>query len=249
MNRHDVIAIITVAIVCLAAGYWLALPTHKATAPEGGAIVSVVSVRDTASSQIWRATGEYPQFGNVSSSFNGAIAEFVNSNLAQFKQSSEENWQARLNTMPSGAKNTLPAQSFYFVSRWEPEQINNKYISVIVRINYFNGGANETQLLKTFDYDMAGGKAMALADLFPNVPTYLQQIAQLAQQELQSSLDTVSNGHVAKDMLQAGTAPTADNYSNFTFNDDVVDLYFAKYQVAPGVFGEQKVGIVRLTVK
>jgi hypothetical protein len=251
MKSQHVFIIVVIAVVCFVAGYWLAFPAKKAVAPEAGVPVSVISIRDTSSSQIYRVTGEYPQLGNVSSSFNAAIANYVNSNLAQFQKDSDANWQARIDTMPSGTKNTLPAQSFAFSSAWTPEQINDRYISIIVRLEYFNGGANETQLLKTFNYDVTAGKIMTLADLFPNVPTFLKQISSLSIDQLTSSLQQsggASLNSFAKNMLQSGAVPTTDNYANFTFNDDVVTIYFPKYQVAPGSFGEQQVGIVRATI-
>ena len=239
---------IIVAIVCFIAGYWLALPGQKVIAPEAGVPLSIVSIRDTSSSQAYRITGEYPQFRNVSSSFNAAIANYVTSNLAQFKTDSVANLQARIATMPSGTKNTLPAQAFTFASSWTPEQINDQYISIVVRLDYFNGGANGAQLLKTFNYNVTTGTVMTLADVFPNVPTYLQQISQLAVQELTNSENDASGGYAATDMIRQGAAPTADNYANFIFNDDVVTIYFPKYQVAPGSFGEQQVSIVRSTI-
>ena len=80
---------------------------------------------------------------------------------------------------------------------------------------------------------------MTLADLFPNVPTYLKQISKLAIQQLTSSENSNSDGNAAIDMIQQGASPTPTNYANFTFNDDVVDIYFPKYQAGPGSFGEQ----------
>ena len=254
MTRPHILiaAIILVAVICLAAGYWLAIPERKAIAPENGVGAAVISIRDTSSSQIYRVTGEYPQFDEASPDFNAAIANYVTKNLTQFESDSNANWQARLDTMPTGTKNTLPAQSFTFGASWTPEQINDRYLSIIVRLEYFNGGANETQLLKAFNYDVAAKKIMSLGDLFPNVPTYLQQISTLATQELTSSISDAAQeplNTVSINMLKTGSAPTADNYSNFTFNDDVVTIYFSKYQVAAGVFGEQHVGIVRSTIQ
>ena len=248
MTRQNVFIVIAIAIVCLVAGYWLALPAKQVVAPVVGVPMNVISIRDTSSSQIYAVTGEYPQFGNVTPDFNVAIASYVDANLSQFKTSAVQNWQARLATMPTGTVNTLPAQSFTFDTSWTPDQINSRYISIIVRLEYFDGGANETQLLQTFNYDVAAKKMMTLANLFPNVPGYLSKIATIAIQQLTSSENNNSNGNAVTDMIQQGAAPMATNYSNFTFNDDVVNIYFPKYQVAPGSFGEQEVGIVRSTI-
>ena len=151
--------------------------------------------------------------------------------------------------MPTGTVNTLPAQSFYFSSSWEPRQINDRYISVIVRIDYFDGGANGTSLLKTFNYDVANGRMLSLTDLFPGVTDSLQQISKLAIEQLTSSAQSASGGNASIDMINTGAAPTADNYANFMFSDDVVTIYFPKYQAGPGYFGEQNVSIVRSDIK
>ena len=87
---------VAVAVVFFGVGYWVALPSKKAMAPANGVQVNVVSIADASSSQIYKIEGEYPQFVNASSSMNADIANFVETNLSQFKTSSQENWQARL---------------------------------------------------------------------------------------------------------------------------------------------------------
>lgn len=248
MEKKYILILIAVAVVCLVAGYWLALPAQKVIAPEAGIPMSVISIEDASSSQLYRIEGSYPQFGNVSSSFNAAIANYVETNLVQFENDSVANLQARLATMPSGTTNPLPPQSFSFIASWQPAQITDQYISIIVRLDYFNGGANETSLLQTFNYDVADGKMMTLTDVFPGVSNYLQQISGIAIQQLTSSENNSSDGNAALDMIQQGANPTVANYANFTFNDDVVTIYFPKYQVAPGSFGEQQATIVRSTI-
>ncbi len=85
---------------------------------------------------------------------------------------------------------------------------------------------------------------MTLADLFLGVPDYLKKIANFAKQSLVGSL-----GQDDVEMIEAGTKPTNENFKNFVFNDDMVLLYFEKYQVAPGVAGEQKVFVPRESIK
>ena len=97
-------------------------------------------------------TGEYPHFGNVSSSFNATIANYVNSNLAQFKTDSVANLQARIEYHTVGNEKHAANASVHVHGKLEPEQINSRYISIIVRLDYFNGGANGTSLLQTFNY-------------------------------------------------------------------------------------------------
>ncbi len=245
MNQKNILIIAAVAIIFLVLGYWIAMPSRKAVAPENGVSIAVVSIRDASSSQIYKIAGEYPQFTDASADFNAAIANYVGNTLSEFKKDSEENWQARIDTMPTGTQNTLPAQAFTFSASWTPEQINKSYISIIVRLDYFNGGANGAQLLKTFNYDVATKKMMTLNDLFPNVSDLWLQIVTQSRQQLDSSIGAKN---AIGPMIEEGTAPTSENYANFMFNDDVVTIYFPKYQVAPGVFGEQRVRIVRSTI-
>lgn len=211
--------------------------------------MSVVSVKDS-SNKLYTTDAEYPQFADASASFNAEIADFVNGNIAEFKKVSAENWQARQDTLPPGEpKQEFPDRPFYFDSNWEPEQLNGNEISFIVRFAAYVGGANENQNLKAFNYYMANRREVSLVDIFPNVPDYLQKVSGIVRSSLSAQLDAASNGHVQVDMLNQGTEPTLDNFSNFVFNDTVVTFYFPKYQVAPGVFGEQYVPVLRASVK
>ncbi len=270
MTRAQNISVVIAAlIVGIFAGYFLALPGGQVVAPRSGGMmgtsqavtgspsapqaenaidVAMVSVRDT-SNQLYKISGEYPQFGTASPAFNESIANFVNGDIATFKSSSAANIAARQATMSSGTKNTIPPQSFTFMTSWEPTQINDRYISITVRTSYYDGGANGSEDVKTFNYDIQNGKILGLGDLFPNVTNYLGKIAAIAQAELKNSVIDASQSIAQMDMLKQGTAPTSGNYANFTFDDDTVTFYFSKYQVAPGSYGEQKAVIVRQTVK
>jgi len=250
MNKNIIIALALVIII--GAAFWLSGPKQSAVVPQPSQSPlqsSIVSIKDS-SNKLYTIDAEYPQFVGVSAAFNSEIADFVNGNISDFKQASAENWQARENTLPAGEpKQEFPDQPFYFDSNWEPEQLNQDHISFVDRFYEFVGGANENQNLKTFNYDVKNGSNVALVDLFPDVPDYLQKISDFVRSSLSSQLDAASNGNVQTDMLDQGTEPTLDNFSNFVFNDSVVTFYFPKYQVAPGVFGEQSVPIQIAQIK
>ncbi|MGC9603522.1 MAG: DUF3298 domain-containing protein [Minisyncoccia bacterium] len=248
MNKNIVIVLAIVFAVAIGLVFWFFGPKQAAQNP-GTLQMSVVSVKD-ASSKLYAIDAEYPQFGGAPASFNSEIADFVNNRITEFKKASAENWQARQDTRPAGEpKQEFPAQPFYFESNWEPEQLNQNYISSIVRFSEYIGGANENQNLRTFNYDFVDKREVALADVFPGVPDYLQKISDIVRSSLTSQLDAASNGHVATDILNQGTEPTEENFSNFVFNDNVITFYFPKYQVAPGVFGEQYVPVLISSVK
>ncbi len=207
--------------------------------------MSIVSVHDT-SSKMWTLSIEYPQFSFVPALLNKEISDAVNAHLADFEKNSQENWRARQATAPTGTPiEPFPPSPFDFIVTWEPAQINAQYISIIVRFSFFDGGASGVDELQTFNYDVAGGKDMTLGDLFASTPTYLEKISQLSRQQLTATLDAASQGHVQTQMLDEGTAPTADNFKNFTFTNYQVAVYFPRYQVAPGSFGEQQITLPR----
>lgn len=243
MNKKTVILLVVIAIVVFVAGFLLG--SGRAHAPAAAPASSTVAATlpltifadHDASAPLYKLTIEYPKFPS--------IADWVNSHLADFKQLTKENWAARAATAPSGTAPQAPEQIYYFNVSWQPAQLNAHYESVIVRLAEFVGGANENQEIMTYNYDLQKKAPVTLADLFPSDPNYLMTISSLARQELTDSLNNASNGHVDPSMLADGTAPTADNFKDFTFDDDVITFYFPKYQVAPGVFGEQRVTISR----
>jgi len=245
MNKNIILALVLVVAIGLV--FWFLGP--KQVAQNSGTVqISVVSVKD-ASNKLYTINAEYPQFASAPATFNSEIADFVNGQIAEFKKASAENWQARQDTMPAGEPgHEFPDQPFYFDSNWESEQLNRNYVSFVVRFSEYVGGANENQNLKTFNYDFANKREIALADIFPGVPDYLQKISDIVRSSLSSQLDAASNGHVPTDMINQGTEPTVENFSNFVFNDNVITFYFPKYQVAPGVFGEQYVPVLRISI-
>lgn len=246
MNKNIILALALIVVIGLV--FWFS--GLKQTAQNFGTLrMSVISVKD-AGNKLYTINAEYPQFAGTPAAFNSEIADFVNGQITDFKKASVENWQARQDTMPAGEpKQEFPDQPFYFDSNWESEQLNQNYVSFVVRFSEYVGGANENQNLRTFNYDFANKREIALADIFPNVPDYLQKISDIVRSSLSSQLDAASNGHVATDILNQGTEPTEENFSNFVFNNNVVTFYFPKYQVAPGVFGEQYVPVLRTTVR
>ncbi|MGC9610694.1 MAG: DUF3298 domain-containing protein [Minisyncoccia bacterium] len=204
--------------------------------------VSVAAVKENT--KLYAVDAEYPQFDGVSDSFNKSIADFAESNISDFKSASAENWQARQDTLPPDEpKQEFPDKPFDFILNWDLEQLSGNYISFIARFEEYVGGANEIQNLKTFNYDLKNNKEIALADLFLNTPDYLNKISDIVRSDLISELNAASEGHTPTEMINQGTEPTLENFSNFVFNDQTITFYFPKYQVAPGVFGEQNAPI------
>lgn len=200
----------------------------------------------------------YPQFKNVSADFNQKIADLVTAGIALQKKDSEENWKARYETRSSGDNITefpKEADKFYFDVSWEPTQENNDFISFILTISAYEGGAHGYETLTSFNYDVVNKKEISLADLFPNDPNYLKTISDFSRKNLTAqfreklSIKTKADEANFKDsvlpMLESGTTPDEINFSVFTFTDDKITFYFNQYQVAPYAMGGSSVTMSR----
>lgn len=203
----------------------------------------VTAIHDRSDS-LYTLSIEYPTFDGFPA-LSAEVSSYVNQALAEFKSTAPHNWAARIATAPPGSPRPAIDHPFTFQASWEPAQINHRAISFIVRLYWFSGGAHGDDQLRTFNYDPAVRKDISLADLFPKDRNYLETVARAARTSLTESLQDRSGDHAPAEMIEHGTEPTAENFNNFTFNDDSITLYFQKYQVAPGYFGPQSVMLPR----
>ncbi|HEX7724503.1 MAG TPA: DUF3298 domain-containing protein, partial [Candidatus Paceibacterota bacterium] len=190
---------------------------------------------------------EYPQFPTLSAAFNSAIEKSVTDRLAQFRQESAENYKARTTTAPIDQH--ISMNDFNFIAKWQQAQINPHYVSFIIRFDSYTGGANENQELETYNYSVEKKAVIGLADLFPNSPDLLQQLSTISTRELTAHMKEAADTDVEIAPYKDGVAPTAENYQNFTFTENVLTIYFPKYSVGAGAFGEMHVDIPIKNIK
>ena len=220
------------------------IPTPQDIAVKG-VMMEVVALHDDVN-KAYRIDVEYPQFAGAMDGINRQIASYVNEGMDDFKAIIEENAKARKATMLIGQEvPEYEVSPFTFVVTWEPKQINERYLSIILRVDAYEGGANARRELRTFNYDVVREKEIVLDDLFPGDVGYLGKVSRYAHDRLVETLGEINGNEVDENMVTQGTAPTRDNFRNFVFDESVIDLYFPKYQVAPGVAGEQHVVIPR----
>lgn len=186
----------------------------------------------TSSTDLYKISIEYPRFPSAPE-LTKRIDSYV-----------DETQQAFLKTVTADAKaraeNGAP-QNFQYALyvTWEHAQLNEQYVSFVLHLYAFEGGANGRNELRSFNWNVRTQGAVALLDLFPHGS--LQSIATYVRTVLQGTLGE----NTTPEFLDSGTAPNADNYQWYTFTDEGVTVYFPKYQVAPGAAGEQKVTIPR----
>lgn len=183
---------------------------------------------------------EYPQFININSVFNKKISDLITDEIEAFKKDSKDNYEARRATAtPENPLPENPDQPFDFIGIWIPNQLNNNYISFVINLYYFVGGAHGVTEVYTFNYDVKNEKEITIMDFLNSSRQAFDNLATLSRQQVISQLQSsgMQVDDFLKQMIEEGTKPTLDNYKNFNFNYNSLTIYFQQYQVAPGVAG------------
>lgn len=213
-----------------------------ASAPQASQALAVEASTSTVSESdsFYDIKAAYPQFVGVSTSINNEVSSFMGGQISDFKKQAKDNWDARNATLATGEVASVnPPQPFDFVSNWTPVQVNNQYISFVENIYFFAGGAHGINEVRTFNYDITQGKDITINDFLSQPQQSLQKLSQLADQKVADQLtkNNVQVNGIIQGMIQDGTQPTVNNYSNFSFTKDSLIIYFQQYQVAPGYLG------------
>ncbi|GAF79280.1 unnamed protein product, partial [marine sediment metagenome] len=125
--------------------------------------VNIESIQESDS--FLSVQAEYPQFQTADPNFNQEIATLISGKIDSFKKESLDNWKARLDTMPADEpvpKN--PEQPFEFIVSWQAAQLNNEYLSLLIKIYYFTGGAHGNEEIQAFNYDIVKKKKIGIED-------------------------------------------------------------------------------------
>lgn len=213
-------------------------PGGTTTSTQASAALPLEVATIASSTDLYLIHVEYPRFTEAPL-LTQQIDQYVKDSVADFTKTVAENDRARKATAEPGA----PAATFQYnldIS-WEPAQLNRTFISFIMRQSAFEGGANSRQELRSFNWDFAKQQEVTLSTLFNGDPGYLQNISTYVRQVLKGNLGENTNDQFLAD----GTKPSLQSFQWFTFTDDAVTVFFPKYQVAPGVAGEQRVMIPR----
>jgi hypothetical protein len=199
----------------------------------------------------------YPSFKNASPELNKKIEDLVMAEIAAQKDYAQDSWKARYETSTDGSVAKLPPKNekFSLSASYKLVQANSDYISVLLTIGGYSGGAHGFQNLYSFNYDVKAESEITLQKLFPTDPKYLNTLSAIARKDLEAQLkkrleiknsaDEVDFKESILPMLRAGSEPTLENFKVFTFTPDAVTIYFVEYQVAPYAAGESTVVIPR----
>jgi hypothetical protein len=137
-----------------------------------------------------------------------------------------------------------------------------RFVSVREKGMADTGGAHPIPIVGTFVYDTKADKVITLDDLFTDSAKARQNLAQYARNSLEKTLlakvpggsETTSKARKEwtdnmREMIEGGTRPTAENFSDFVVlagagdKASALELVFSPYQVAPYVYGTQTVDV------
>lgn len=124
-----------------------------------GNILDLSSSSISETNNFYNIKVEYPQFKNVDPAFNQKISSLITGEIDAFKKDSKDNWEARRATAPpDNPVPENPPTPFDFIASWTPTQLNNKYLSFVINIYYYSGGAHGITEVDTFNYDLIAKK-------------------------------------------------------------------------------------------
>ncbi|MDD3662999.1 MAG: DUF4163 domain-containing protein [Candidatus Pacebacteria bacterium] len=188
----------------------------------------------------------YPYFKKADVAFNLKIEDFIKDRIENHKVVSEENWKARYETQTDNSNiNPTPNEEnkFYLHSNFEVIQSNPNYISFLLKIDSYEGGAHGYVVNVPFNYDVRNKKILLLRDLFSEKIDFLKYLSDESRNYLKREYITSSEGNEDSyeksllEMIEIGTEPKEENFEVFTFTKDKIKIYFAQYQVGPYVIG------------
>jgi len=239
-------------ILCISAMWLLAMTgllvgETSAKSPSIGSLrMKIHSIRESDS--FFYVQAEYPEFMAASDDFNHEIAALISNKISGFKKESVDNWKARLDTVPAGKSvPENPEQPFPFIASWESAQLNTQYLSLVIKIYYFSGGAHGSEEIHTFNYDMLQKKKIRIEDFLDSSQEALKRISKISAEDITSQLKSRGwrEDDSLKEMVKQGTTPLFENFKNFNFDPQGLTIYFGKYQVAPGAAGSLTVRITK----
>lgn len=166
---------------------------------------------------------------------NKRIENIVIERKNLFETNAEVNWK-ELNAMVKNSGTKEDAPPLDFDVSYETASNNANYVSVLLKIYSFEGGAHGYTNLVSVNYDKKQKKFISI----PDIDGYsYKNVSEICRADLKKQF--------AKDLdatwIDDGAAPTADNFNIFTYDGKTLTVYFEQYQVAPYAYGIQKVSI------
>ena len=128
--------------------------------------------------------------------------------------------------------------NYYFLYIDYKDYEYKEYISIVLYISYFTGGAHPNYGIKTIKYTII---FIDIDDLIYMDKDILNKLS-IYSREYFSNND-MFNDKVVFDMMIDGTKSIKDNYKYFNITSDGLIIYFNRYQIAPYYYGDYSITI------
>jgi len=189
-------------------------------------------------------TADYPQadFGpealmgvrGISDDINNGIDTIVNNIISGFKNSVSEMTN---HTAMNGLGSSLEIKGDASVIAGTIFSAQIKEFSAVI------GMAHPNTIITSYNYCItSGGLLTDISGLFLHQSDYLKYISDYCKMDLKMNAER--NGYTnINEMIETGASPDVKNFSVWNLSDDMLNITFNAYQVAPYVFGIQSVSI------
>ena len=131
--------------------------------------------------------------------------------------------------------------NYYFLYIDYKDYEYKEYISIVLYISYFTGGAHPNYEIKTINYNKNTNNFIDIDDLINRNKDILNKLS-IYSREYFSNND-MFNDKVVFDMMIDGTKSIKDNYKYFNITSDGLIIYFNRYQIAPYYYGDYSITI------
>lgn len=189
-------------------------------------------------------TADYPQADfdpealmgvrGISDDINNGIDTIVNNIISGFKNSVSEMTN---HTAMNGLGSSLEIKGDASVIAGTIFSAQIKEFSAVI------GMAHPNTIITSYNYCItSGGLLTDISGLFLHQSDYLKYISDYCKMDLKMNAER--NGYTnINEMIETGASPDVKNFSVWNLSEDMLNITFNAYQVAPYVFGIQSVSI------
>ncbi|UTC62766.1 DUF3298 and DUF4163 domain-containing protein [Treponema sp. OMZ 787] len=149
------------------------------------------------------------------------------------KEVTDEFWNGYYSISPDDMAKSPTARNFELVIGYDDIVRDKNYISFVLSIYEYAGGAHGLTSLVPVNYDIKTKKLVSLADVLrPASKNWLTKLSNEARKQLTNK---VKKGELSSDegMIKEGTEPKLENFDVFQIENGKIKIIFEQYQVAP----------------
>lgn len=157
---------------------------------------------------------------------NAIVSKTVKSQITSF-------WNDYYSVSPDDMAKSPTARNFELVIGYDDIVRDENYISFLLSVYEYAGGAHGLTSLVPVNYDIKTKKLVSLADVLrPASKNWLTKLSNEARKQL---MEKVKKGELSSDegMIKEGTEPKLENFKIFKIEKGKIKIIFEQYQVAP----------------